>query len=151
MLLSRNEEFESLLSNSCNGHNVTGWEKNLYVFLFHLLLDEEHYQVPKQNPRPCSLEQSGELYDDIQLLTDFKARQREKPSPDRGVWSRFGSGKKRMFDFSVPTDGPKSMDCEDSAKVTTFQRFMSKVETSFVKSPVFRRTSGDTKNSASSE
>jgi hypothetical protein len=105
-----------------------------------LNIDHEYYQVPKCNNRKVD-EYQEELYDDVALSETFKNRQRDLSvscsSPEKSVWSRFGSGKRpRIFDHVIrqtscndSTDTSEETTGEQqSTKIISFQKFISKME-----------------------
>lgn len=108
-------------------------ENGSFLSDLQLSIDLEHYQVPKSNNRKV-IQHQEELYDDVALSETFKNRQRESvvSSPEKNIWSRFGSGKKpRIFDHVT-----RQTSCNDSAettdesavKVGPIQKIISKME-----------------------
>ncbi|XP_023287587.1 neurofilament heavy polypeptide [Orussus abietinus] len=116
----------------------------------------EHYQTPRADLVPVV---EG-LYDDVALLVDFTARQREvakgaSPEKEKRHWNRFTSGKKKSEatgnDLSrkddskkdvegdktgEPEEGCATVDEQQQIRMNTFQKLISKMESSLGKPPV---------------
>lgn len=128
------------------------------------LVDNEHYKIPPSRselcyPKSLSINQQvDDLYDDIAILADFTARQKEvlnnrdhenliksQSSPEKRSWNRFVSGKKsKMIDSTViETNGRVLTELEDSSddcgeqhaslRMNTFQKLISRMENSLSK------------------
>jgi len=125
----------------------------------------EHYQIPRSDLRVCELQERNpqiteiqqteeELYDDVALLTDFKARQKNvaeqkdnediksASNSDKKSWNRFGANRKsRMSDLSSSyteqTNRRSNNDCEETEdaldKKNTFKKLISKMENSLAR------------------
>ncbi|XP_076248968.1 uncharacterized protein LOC143188524 [Calliopsis andreniformis] len=122
--------------------------------------DNEHYQTPRADPaKYLPTDQQEELYDDIAILADFTARQKEvlgrKDSDDTKTqtgWekrskSRFVNGRKsKVIDStSSETNSRRSSEIEDAddpdqqhglIRMNTFQKLISKMENSLGKASV---------------
>lgn len=125
---------------------------------------EEHYQVPRssesidQGQLTTTIEE--ELYDDIAILTEFRARQRDLESSSSSsslektgnnvvkVWNRFASGRKfkssdnnlmEKFDSKKSSDDKstekngESEEENDAFKLNKFQKLINKMEYSLSK------------------
>lgn len=128
------------------------------------LVDNEHYKIPPPRselcyPKSLSINQQvDDLYDDIAILADFTARQKEvlnnrdhenlirsQSSPEKKSWNRFVTGKKsKMIDSTViETNGRVLTELEDSSddcgeqhtslRMNTFQKLISRMENSLSK------------------
>ncbi|XP_058790806.1 uncharacterized protein LOC131664007 [Phymastichus coffea] len=100
-----------------------------------LSIDQEHYQVPKSGIRPVELSQPPEeTYDDVALSETFKNRPRE--TPEKSMWSRFGSGKRpKIFDQAnrQSSDEIDDGDAQQPKVKQSIQKLFSKVENTFGK------------------
>jgi len=127
--------------------------------------ETEHYQIPRSDLRVCELQDRNpqimeiqqteeELYDDVALLTDFKARQkniaeqkdnediRSASNSDKKSWNRFGVNRRsRTSDMSSTyteqTNRRSSNDSEEAEdaldKKNTFKKLISKMENSLAR------------------
>lgn len=125
--------------------------------------DNEHYKIPRVDaghPKRILIG-TDELYDDIAILADFTARQKEYPvkkdneeatklqaSPEKKPWNKFVGGKKsKTIDTTVSeTNNRASNGSEDatddfneqqsSLRMNTFQKLISRMENSLGKASV---------------
>ncbi|CAK9802525.1 Src kinase-associated phosphoprotein 2 [Anthophora plagiata] len=131
--------------------------------------DNEHYKTPRVEPRCCDkvhvpeVKRTEELYDDIAILADFTARQKEVigKKSNEGVtksqinlekrsWNRFVTGRKSKvpaestvseMNGRIPTNGidDPSDDLGEqhgSMRMNTFQKLFSRMENSLGKASV---------------
>ncbi|XP_015436065.1 PREDICTED: uncharacterized protein LOC107191513 [Dufourea novaeangliae] len=121
--------------------------------------ENEHYKIPrgKSNHRQYPVDQQEELYDDIAILAEFTARQKESLGKKEGEettriyanvekrsWNRFVNGKKLKPVDTVA--GPEanrrnSIEAENTdelaaTRMNTFQKLISKMENSLSKTSV---------------
>lgn len=126
--------------------------------------DNEHYKTPRidaGHSKSVLIDQRDELYDDIAILADFTARQKEyfgkknseeitklQVSPEKRSWNRFVSGKKsKTLDSTVSetnsrvSNGTEDMtddfnEQQSSMRMNTIQKLISRMENSFGKASV---------------
>lgn len=119
----------------------------------------EHYQTPrvKSNQREHSADQQEELYDDVAILAEFMARQKEfkdnkdveetgrvQVATEKRSWNRFVGGKKpKSIDSTTVQEmnprnwnGIDQVDDLAATRMNTFQKLISKMENSLGKAPV---------------
>ncbi|CAL7936172.1 unnamed protein product [Xylocopa violacea] len=121
-----------------------------------LFEDKEHYKAPRIESRSIN-PQADNLYDDIAILADFTARQKEifskkdneditrsQVGPEKRSWNRFVSGRKSKTIDSIvaETDGhilktiadpPEDIAEHVSTRMNTFQKLISRMENSLGK------------------
>ncbi|XP_050582355.1 uncharacterized protein LOC126918474 isoform X1 [Bombus affinis] len=126
--------------------------------------DNEHYKMPRPEshyPRCLPVDQQvDDLYDDVAILAEFTARQKEvlhnrdnenatrsQISPEKKSWNRFVSGKrsKTVDSMVTETNGRVLNETEDSSddfgeqhnssRMNTFQKLISRMENSLGKAP----------------
>ncbi|XP_076760617.1 uncharacterized protein LOC143429093 [Xylocopa sonorina] len=122
-----------------------------------LFEDKEHYKAPRIESRSIN-PQTDDLYDDIAILADFTARQKEvsnkkdneeitrsQVNPEKRSWNRFVSGRKSKTIDSIvaETDGhilntiadPSDDMAEQhgSTRMNTFMKLISRMENSLGK------------------
>ncbi|XP_012214738.1 muscle M-line assembly protein unc-89 [Linepithema humile] len=116
-----------------------------------------HYQSPRSDlriPDAAEVQPNEELYDDIALLADFTARQRDNIrkkdgedaksiiAPDKKSWNRFVNKKLRASDSNCSEINRPNSECEESEdssennsviKRNTFQKLINRMENSLAK------------------
>lgn len=126
--------------------------------------DNEHYKMPRPEshyPRCLPVDQQvDDLYDDVAILAEFTARQKEvlnnrdnenatrsQISPEKKAWNRFVSGKRsKTVDSTVTETNSRVLnETEDSSddfgeqhntsRMNTFQKLISRMENSLGKAP----------------
>lgn len=110
--------------------------------------DNEHYKTPRIDYPRCLPELENDLYDDVALLADFTARQRESlgrkdseganNNSEKRSWNRFVSGRKsKPVDAIVDAinktangteDSVDSIEQHGSTRMNTFQKLISRME-----------------------
>ncbi|XP_076649496.1 uncharacterized protein LOC143357129 isoform X2 [Halictus rubicundus] len=126
--------------------------------------ESEHYQTPRPNSnsnyREHPVAQEEELYDDIAILAEFTARQKEfrnsrdseeareiraQSSPEKRSWNRFVGGKRskaidsaRNQETYTPrnSNGTECVDDLAATRMNTFQKLINKMENSLGKGSV---------------
>ncbi|XP_043248366.1 uncharacterized protein LOC122395101 [Colletes gigas] len=143
-------------------HGSTCTEINDSVSSDNIEDNDEHYQIPRssESNKYPPVDQQEELYDDIAILADFTARQKEllckKDSEDvtktqssfeKRSWNRFVNGKKYKITESVTSERNSRIssgaeDADDLAeqhgltRINTFQKLINKMENSLGKASV---------------
>ncbi|XP_012140188.1 uncharacterized protein LOC100879848 [Megachile rotundata] len=120
--------------------------------------DNEHYKIPRVDaghPKSILIE-TDELYDDIAILADFTARQKEYPvkkdneetklqaSPEKRSWNRFGKKTKTIDTVSESNRASNGLEDvtdefneqQSSLRMNTFQKLISRMENSLGKASV---------------
>ncbi|XP_076286866.1 uncharacterized protein LOC143212211 isoform X2 [Lasioglossum baleicum] len=126
--------------------------------------ESEHYQTPRQNSNRYEhpVAEQEELYDDIAILAEFTARQKEcrnsrdseeareikekaQASPEKRSWNRFVGGKRSKLTDSVTnqetntsrnSNGTERVDDLAATRMNSFQKLISKMENSLGKGSV---------------
>nr|XP_033331076.1 uncharacterized protein LOC117223062 [Megalopta genalis] len=120
----------------------------------------EHYQTPRPNSnhREYPADQQEELYDDIAILAEFTARQKEfrnsrdgeqttraQASPEKRSWNRFVGGKRSKPVDSITVEetnttqtsnGTETTDDLAQTRMNSFKKLISKMENSLGKASV---------------
>ncbi|KAI4493127.1 hypothetical protein M0802_009677 [Mischocyttarus mexicanus] len=145
--------------NGCNEKINKQIQSNIQRLDNEISDDDEHYKLPRNDTRQLisSSQTEDEIYDDVNILANFIARQKElsednkdqddnfkgSTSPDKKSWNRFnkkhrsndsiGSGiNKRTSNEITDTDCIEEQQ-QNCSKMNTFQKLINKMENSLGK------------------